>query len=95
MFGRISRASVHNRIDDGKLTAFFFVIRKGRVKGLLEPRETPYIYLPIIELKAWASEINERSVRQGKIAPEEIEVPKTGWVQDFLKWKKKLSQAPR
>jgi hypothetical protein len=90
MFGGISRASVHNRMQDGKLTAFHFEIRKGGITGLLESRETPYIYVPVSELKAWAEEIKERGIKRGKLIPQEVELPKTGWAQDFLNWKRSI-----
>jgi len=89
MYGGISRASVHNRMEAGKLTAFFFEVRKGGLAGLLEIRDTPYIYVPVSELEAWAEEIKERKIKRGKVTPEEVELPKTGWAQDFLAWKKK------
>jgi len=89
MFGGISRASVHNRMEDNKLTAFIFRIVKGAKTGITEGRDTPYIYVPVSEVKAWAEEIKERGIKQGKVTPKETEPPKTGWVQDFLAWKKK------
>jgi ribosomal protein L21 len=92
MFGGKARASVHNRMEDGKLTAFIFKIQKGSKTGLGESREKPYIYVPVSEIKAWAEEIKEREFKKGEATPAEVEPPKTGWVQDFLAWKKKMQK---
>ena len=89
MFGGISRASVHNRMEDGKLTAFFFELKKGVKTGITEGRGNPYIYVPISELKAWAEEIKARGIKKKKLTPEQAEPPKASWVRDFLAWKKK------
>lgn len=89
MYGAITRASVHNRMEAGKLTAFFFEVRKKGLAGLLEIRDTPYIYVPVSELEAWAEEIKERKIKRGDVTPEEVEIPKSGWAKDFLEWKKK------
>ena len=57
MYARVSRAGVHKRLKEGKLTAFLFHFTKP-VKLLLGreqlKRERPVILIPVSECRAWA-----------------------------------------
>jgi len=60
-YARVSRAGVHKRLKEGRLTAFRFnIIKDSRFfknkKVLLEGR-TPYTYIPVSECKAWRTEL--------------------------------------
>lgn len=60
-YARVSRAGVHKRLKEGRLTAFRFnIIKDSRFfknkKVLLEGR-TPYTYIPVSECKAWRAEL--------------------------------------
>ena len=69
MFAEVSRAAVHKRLNEGKLTAFAFYVTKvertifGHRKKL---RQNPYMYIPVSECKAWAKELEQRPERQEK-----------------------------
>ena len=66
MYVPVSRAAVHKRMKEGKLTAFFFhvVTRRIKVFGFQKVmRESPYIYVPISECKAWGAEVRQRADR--------------------------------
>lgn len=60
MFLPVSRAAVHKRLKSGKLTAFLFHVTHrertffGRTR---EVKAQPYVYIPVIECKAWAAEV--------------------------------------
>lgn len=92
MFAPVSRAAVHKRIKEGKLTAFSFHITSTRV-GLFGKtrlvRSTAYSYVPVSELKAWAVELEERIVRLGRITREDLEGKKPDWVGQFWDWESK------
>lgn len=64
MFAPVSRAAVHQRLKQGKLTAFaFYVVHnekslfgtERKAKGL------PYVMIPTSECKAWAEELKRRT----------------------------------
>jgi hypothetical protein len=59
-----SRAGVHKRLKEGRLTGFCFSIAKDStfIKGrkTLEEGGRPYVYIPYSECKAWAAEMEER-----------------------------------
>lgn len=99
----VSRAAVHQRMKDGKLTCFLFDIthRKrnlfGQVKNV---RELAVALVPVSECRAWQKEIEDRAVAQGRVTKEELEGDKPDWYGDFLKWnsrwqKQKASDAER
>lgn len=87
MFARVSRAGVHKRIKEGRLTAFMFhkltkkpagIFRKERLI-LQSPR--PYVYIPVIEAKGWAA------ILKGKLSIEELHAEIHGdgdWDGDFM-----------
>jgi hypothetical protein len=63
MYVPVSRAAVHKRIKDGKLTAFTFHITRettGFLGKKRKAKEQPYILLSIAECKAWAEEFKRR-----------------------------------
>lgn len=86
MFAPVSRPAVHKRIKEGNLTAFYFYVKSTR-KGLFgkqrKSRETPLVYIPTLELKAWGKELEERMLRLGKVSQEELEEAKPDWPEEF------------
>jgi hypothetical protein len=67
MFAGVSRAAVHKRLKDGKLTAFLFhVTRASRsVFGYQKKiKQLPYTYVPVSECKAWGVELKSRPDRR-------------------------------
>lgn len=89
MFAPVSRAAVHKRIKEGKLTAFcYYVTRtsKGIFGKQRQKKGLPIVYIPACELKLWASELEERMIRLGRITREEIEGDKPDWESSFWDW---------
>jgi len=89
MYAPVSRAAVHQRMKEGKLSAFLFHPKRKGTNWLGRPREmreSAYCYVPVCELKLWAEEIKERAIKQGKITREELEGDKPDWEGDFLEW---------
>lgn len=63
MFAPVSRAAVHKRLKEGRITAFCFHVvhdEKTFFGTTRKAKERPYIYIPISECKAWAKELQER-----------------------------------
>jgi hypothetical protein len=63
LFVPITRAGVHKRIRDGKLTAFVFYITRREVSFLgvkRKAKQRPYILLSLSECKAWAAEMKRK-----------------------------------
>lgn len=92
MFAPVSRPAVHKRMKDGKLTAFLFHVTRKKVNWLGRPRElrtSPYVYVPVLELKAWAEEIKARGLKQGSVSREELVEATPDWQGEFLEWKNK------
>jgi hypothetical protein len=92
MFAPVSRPAVHKRMKDGKLTAFLFHVSRKEVNWLGRPREirkAPFVYVPVVELKAWAEEIKARALKQGTIKAEQLEEAAPDWEDEFLHWKTK------
>lgn len=92
MFAPVSRAAVYKRLTEGRLTAFSFHVRKysktlfGRERM---ERETPFVFIPVSECKAWGEEIRERMAKRDGITTEELEGPRPDWVGDFWEWRSK------
>jgi hypothetical protein len=67
MYAEVSRAGVHKRMKEGRITAFLFYLVKGRSRWtrreVLEGTGMPYIYIPGEECRAWAKLIKERATR--------------------------------
>lgn len=92
MYVPVSRAAVHKRLKEGKLTAFCYHVTSTRISIFgkrRETRDTPFVYIPGSELKAWASELEERIIRLGRITREELEGRKPDWEGDFWEWHSK------
>ncbi|MEQ1839948.1 MAG: hypothetical protein ABL994_06045 [Verrucomicrobiales bacterium] len=95
MFASVSRAAVHKRLKEGKLTAFCYHVTSTRASIFgksREVRETPYVYIPASELKVWSAELEERIIRLGRITREELEGNKPDWEGDFWEWHSKWRQ---
>lgn len=80
MYAKVSRAAVYLAINEGRLTTFgFHVLTES--KGILgfsrRKRETPYVYIPVSEAKAWGKIIEEKA--KAKTLTKEKE---PGWVTD-------------
>jgi len=63
MFAPVSRAAVHKRLKEGRITAFCFHVvqdEKSFFGTTRKAKERPYIYIPVSECKAWAGELEER-----------------------------------
>ncbi len=61
-YAAVSRAAVHKAMREGRLTVFAYHSLKEQrgIFGSKIVRESPYQYLPVIELKAWRHELEER-----------------------------------
>ncbi len=96
MYAPVTRAAVHNRMKEGKLTAFCFYVKRRSTNWLGRPREvreSPFTYIPVSEVKAWAEEIKERAIKQGKVTRKELEGAEPDWAGDFLEWESKWRKA--
>jgi hypothetical protein len=63
LFVPVSRAGVHKRIKEGKLTAFFFYITEEETTlfgAKRKAKQRPYIVVSVSECKAWAAEIKRK-----------------------------------
>ena len=63
MYAPVSRAGVHKRLKEGKLTVFMFhvVESKRSMFGYQKKlKHLPYAYIPVSECKAWAKELEGR-----------------------------------
>ena len=89
MYCPVSRAAVHRRVKDGKLSMFLFHVTESK-SGLFrrgrEVRRTPYAYIPTSEAKAWKMEFDKRAVRQEEITREDLEGTKPDWSGQFMQW---------
>jgi hypothetical protein len=93
MFVRGSRAGMYKRIKEGRLSAFCFHVLKPRLIPFGEKyyRSSPFIYIPVEEIKAWGKELNARR------ALEELEAHDPDINADFWQWdaawrKKKIKE---
>jgi hypothetical protein len=63
MFVPVSRAAFYKRMNEGRLTVFCFHVVKdektffGKVR---KAKSTPFVWIPVSELQAWAKEIKEK-----------------------------------
>jgi hypothetical protein len=90
MYCPVSRAAVHKRVKDGKLSMFLFHVTHRRTTLFGQNkilREQPYGYIPVSELQAWRKELEERAVKQGNITQEEMEGSRPDWQGEFMQWK--------
>jgi PIN domain nuclease of toxin-antitoxin system len=63
LFVPVSRAGVHKRIKEGKLTAFFFYITSEETTlfgAKRKAKQRPYIAVSVSECKAWAAEMKRK-----------------------------------
>ncbi len=85
----VSRAAVHKRMKEGKLTCFLFDIthRKRNLFGVTKQvRELAVALIPVSECKAWQKELEQRAIDQGLVTEEELEGDKPDWHGEFLDW---------
>jgi hypothetical protein len=63
MFAPVSRAAVHKRLKEGRLTAFCFHVvhaEKTFFGNVRKAKATPYVFIPVSECKAWAQELAQK-----------------------------------
>jgi hypothetical protein len=78
MFVPSSRAAVHKRLNEGRLTAFCFHVvhdEKTFFGNIRKAKATPFVYIPVSECVAWAKEL------EGQRGEPE---PDTGDAREFL-----------
>ena len=102
MFAPVSRAAVHKRMHEGKLTCFLFDIthRKRTLFGSnTNVRELAVAMIPVSECKAWGAEIEQRAIDKGIVTREELEGDKPDWNEFSLepdsKWEKQKLRKDR
>ena len=95
MYCPVSRAAVHKRLKEGKLTGYFFyptTPKRNLFGKKVQKRTDPYGYIPISELKEWAKEIEEKAIKLGHVTREDLEGNEPDWYGDFLKWNSKFNK---
>jgi len=63
MFVPVSRAAVHKRMKEGRLTALCFHVvhaEKTFFGNVRKAKATPFVFIPVSECKAWAKELGEK-----------------------------------
>jgi len=96
MYAPVSRAAVHKRLKEGKLSGFFFTIthKKRNLFGVdLSTRELAIGYIPVSECKAWKAELEQRAIEQGAVTQKELDGDKPDWHGDFLFWNSRWAKA--
>lgn len=95
-YAGVSRAAVHKAMREGRLTAFCFKMTKPRTTLFWVGRErcSPFIYIPVVELRAWRLEIQKRAAevvalngdlkRAEEQLRRELEGAAPDWTADFL-----------
>ncbi|MBK1829708.1 hypothetical protein JIN77_03145 [Verrucomicrobiaceae bacterium R5-34] len=86
MYVPVSRTAISKRIKEARFTVFNFHAKpaeKGLFKGKKEKRETPYVYVPVSECKAWRSEIEAKLIRTGQATIEDMDNEKPEWYEGF------------
>jgi len=66
MFVPASRAAVHKRMKEGRLTALCFHVvhdEKTFFGNVRKAKATPFVFIPISECQAWAKELAEKRER--------------------------------
>ena len=89
MYCPVSRAAVHKRAKEGKLSMFLYhpdYSKQSLFGKEKKIRKRPYGYIPLSEIQAWRREIEERVAKQGKYTQEELEGKKPDHDGDFLEW---------
>lgn len=99
---RVSRAAVHKKIREGKLTAFCFYVvedkkllfRKAKVKVLEESGRPNICAVPVVELHSWKAELDKK--RQAKERMDVETISKKDGDDSFLdaekNWQEKLNK---
>jgi len=90
MFAPVTRAAVHKRLKEGRLTIFCYhpeETKRGLFGNRKKVRQTPYSYIPVSEAMCWREEIEERMQRRGDLTQEELEGDRPDWSGSFLDWK--------
>lgn len=76
MYVQVSRAGVHKRMKEGRITAFLFYPIKGisrwTKREKLANYGLPYIYIPGIELRAWAEMMEKKKMSRAERAREAL-----------------------
>ena len=91
-YAQVSRAAIHKRMKDGKLTCFLFdtTHRKRNIFGSTkEVRELAVSLIPVSECKAWAEELKLRALENGLLTKKDIEGDKPDWHGAFIEWNSK------
>ena len=91
----VSRAAVHDRLKQGRLTGFFFFSVKPRrllFAKLPAKRKLMVGYIPVSEATAWRRELEERALRKGVVTKEDLEGDKPEWSEWFLEWNSKFAK---
>ena len=92
MFCPVSRAAVHKRMMEGRLSAFLFHTKEIKTNWFGKKRvirKSPYILVPVSEAKAWKEELEKEALRRGYVSKEELEGNEPDWHGEFLEWKNK------
>lgn len=92
MFCPVSRAAVHKRLKESRLSAFYFETTHHATTlfGKRRPkRETALCYIPVSECKAWKAELEKEALRRERITTEELEEAKPDWGGAFLEWQRR------
>jgi hypothetical protein len=81
LYAKVSRAGVHKRMKEGRLTAFLFHLTTGPAppgqrRKALEHGGRPFTCIPVQECRAWAGRL--RGKRQGRQAGQEPQGPGPG-----------------
>jgi hypothetical protein len=73
IYAQVSRAGVHKRMREGRLTAFLFRLARGggpdNNKDQSGDAGRPYTFIPVRECRAWAKSLKAR--RRGESHPRE------------------------
>jgi hypothetical protein len=96
MFCPVSRAAVHKRCKEGKLSMFLYHVtsrRPGFFGKVRTVRESPYCYIPVREAKAWRRELEQRALKNEEITQEELDGMKPDWDGKFMQWPVKGERA--
>ena len=89
-YARVSRAGVHKRLKEGRLTAFRFnIIKDSRFfknKKVLVEGRTPYTYIPVSECITSKEEYEREVMGDGDFTNKAIQSP------PLRKWQRKLKK---
>ncbi len=89
---QVSRAAVHKRMKEGRLTAFLFTVTERRTNlfgNNKKVRQDPYVMIPDSEAKAWRIDNYRRAMDQGRISELEMENSLPEWADVFYPWLQK------